>query len=128
MISCVHAPSTLTRPSSNYLSPNNRIGQKLIIGKIQILLSRLYLRHLQLKGNLEKKMNRLVLLSVLVLTFVGCGSAPAAKKEDAGTGGAAPAVSVVATASATVVPSAEPTVTASASSAPALPSASAAVK
>lgn len=82
-----------------------------------------------MKGKLEKKMNRAI-LSVLVLSIVGCGSAAAPKKEDAGTGGAAPTASVVATASAAVVPSTEPTVVASASAAPsasasAAPSASA---
>ena len=73
-------------------------------------------------------MNRVSFLSVLVLSLIGCGSTPAAKKEDAGTGGAAPTASAVAPASATVVPSAEPTVAASASAAVAAPSASTAAK
>ena len=69
------------------------------------------------------------LFSAMILAVIGCGSTPAPKKDDAGVGGSAPAVSAVASVSAaTVVPAAEPSATPSASVAPAAPATSASAK
>lgn len=96
---------------------------------IQFALLEIYLSHLQkTKVNLEKKMNRLI-FGLFVVSFVGCGSHSAVKKDDAGAGGAAPTASVAVSAVPSVVAAdtAAPAVTASASAA-AAPTASAVAK